>query len=159
MKARVLFATAALLLAAQTAVACGTRLPAEQSQIDAADLAELLEFTRVATQQADEIFIGTVTALVRPTMDQPERGSVRVAVEQTLKGDPSPVRTARWKEQFTFACRQSASFHNVGFRPGGTFIVYVRKGEVMRSAAADHLRSGLLGLEQEQALVAGVDPL
>ncbi|VXB16743.1 conserved exported hypothetical protein [Luteimonas sp. 9C] len=159
MKARALLSMAALLLAAQTAVACGTRLPAVQAQIDAADLAELLELTRVATQEADAIFIGTVTALVHPTIDQPERGSVRLAVEQTLKGDPSPVQAARWKTQFTFACRQSASFHDVGFRAGGRFIVYVRHGEVTRSAAADHLRSGLLGLDQERAIAAGGDPI
>jgi len=159
MKARVLLAMAAALCAAQPASACGTHLPEVQAKIDAAELAELLELTRIATQEADEIFIGTVTDLVRPAVEPPGIGSVRFAVEQTLKGERSPVRTERWKAQFTFACRESASFHDVGFRPGGTFIVYVRDGEVMRSAAADHLRSGLLGLDQERAIAAGGAPI
>lgn len=39
----------------------------------------------------------------------------------------------------------------------GKFVVYVRGGEVFRSEAADHLRTGLLTLEQERAIGSGVD--
>ena len=44
-------------------------------------------------------------------------------------------------------------FHNVGFRPNGEYIIYLRDGEVVRSAAADHLHSGLLTLYEEQEIV------
>ena len=75
-------------------------------------------------------------------------------VAKMLKGLHASSITARWKDRFVYSCQPSEMFYNVGFRPGGTFIVYVRDGLVLRSGAADHLRSGLLTLDQEQAIAA-----
>ncbi|MBP6330453.1 MAG: hypothetical protein KA357_11590, partial [Dokdonella sp.] len=62
-------------------------------------------------------------------------------------------RHAEWVAAFTYSCQPSAMFHNVGFRPGGRYIVYLRDGSVTRSEAADDLRSGLLPLAQERDLI------
>jgi hypothetical protein len=154
-KALALATTISLLVATAPASACGTYSPAEQSRIDADELNKLQELAHTASREAEEIFIGTVTELARPDRGSPELGSVSFTVEESLKGPASPARNARWKDKFVYSCQPSAMFHNVGFRPGGKFIVYVRGGEVLRSAAADHLRSGLLSLEQERVIAAG----
>lgn len=142
----------ALVFGPGSAAACGTHLPAVQAKIDAEKLAALQSLARIAAQDAEAIFIGTVTELTRPSLGALELGSASFAVEETLKGKPSVARTEQWADTFVYSCQESAMFHNVGFRPGGKFIVYVRDGKVIRSAAADHLRSGLLTLEKEQAI-------
>ncbi len=134
------------------ASACGTHAPAEQAEIDAKELAELQKLTRAVTIDSEEIFVGTVTELTRPSQGKPEFGSVSFTVEETIKGQPSSTRTVKWKDKFIYSCQPSAMFHNVGFRPGGKFVVYLNSGEVLRSEAADHLRTGLLTLEQELAI-------
>ena len=136
------------------AVACGTHPPAVQSKIDAAEATEIRKLARVAADDADRILIGTVTDLARAAWQSGEFGSISLDIEETLKGDSSPNATARWKDRFVYSCRQSEMFHDVGFRISGRFIVYIRDGEVVRSAAADHLRSGLLSLEEERAIAA-----
>ncbi len=142
-----------LALAPVAADACGTRAPAVQANIDAAELAALEKLTVAAAHSADAVFIGSVTQLARPAQGAGGQGSVSFAVEASLKGQVPDAYTASWKEHFVYSCQPSAMFHNVGFRDGGTFIVYVRDGRVIRSAAADHLRSGLLTLEHERAIV------
>lgn len=141
-----------LAFAPVAADACGTRAPAVQAKIDAAELAALEKLTVAAAHSADAVFIGSVTQRARP--GQGGQGSVSFAVEASLKGQVPAAYTASWKEHFVYSCEPSAMFQNVGFRDGGTFIVYVRDGQVIRSAAADHLRSGLLTLERERAIVA-----
>ncbi|TCZ78323.1 hypothetical protein [Lysobacter sp. N42] len=156
MKALTLPVTVSLLLLSGFAGACGTRPPAVQAEIDARELAELRKLAHAAAQQAEEIYVGTVTHLTRPTWGTDEMGSVTFTINQTFKGEPAPTRTAQWQGAFVYSpCDPSAMFHNVGFRPGGVFIVYVRGGKVFRSDAADHLRSGLLSLEEERAIAAG----
>ena len=76
-----------------------------------------------------------------------------IAVSETLKGEAMAIRHAEWVAAFTYSCQPSAMFHNVGFRPGGRYIVYLRDGSVTRSEAADDLRSGLLPLAQERDLI------
>ena len=147
--------TVSFLFGSGAAIACGTHPPAVQSKINAEELAELQKLARAAVHDADEILLGTVTDLTRPTWGSPEFGSVSFNVSETLKGEPSSTRTAQWKDKFIYSCQPSAMFHNVGFRLRGKFIVYIRGGDVVRSAAADHLRSGLLTLEQEQAIAVG----
>lgn len=156
MKALTALITVSLFLSASATNACITYPPAVQSKINAEELAKLQSLAKAAAHDADEIFIGTVTDLTRPTSGLPQVGSVSFSLDATLKGKPSPTMTAQWQESFTYSCQQSASFHNVGFRPNGKFIVYVRDGKVVRSAAADYLRSGLLSLEEEQAVAIGL---
>ena len=142
----------AMLVSSGAANACGTHAPALQAEIDARELAELQRLARAAAREAEQIYVGTVTDLTRPAWGSQEMGSVSFAVHQTLKGEPAPSQTAQWKDKFIYSCQSPDMFHNVGFRPGGRFIVYVRAGKVFRSDAADHLRSGLLSLDQEQAI-------
>ena len=149
-------ALAALLLASSAAMACGTRAPAVQAKIDAQELARIRQLAHAHARESDEIYIGTVTGLVRAAPGSPDPGSVTFAVRDTLKGAPSSTRSARWKESGVISCRPSAMFGNVGFRHAGTFIVYVRGGIVTRSQAADELRSGLFTLDEERALVASL---
>jgi hypothetical protein len=155
MKALTLPIAVLLLLSSGAAGACGTRAPAVQAEIDAQELAELRKLALAAANEAEEIYVGTVTDVSRPAWGTQEFGSVAFSVHQTLKGQPASTRAAQWQDRFVYSCQQSDMFHNVGFRPGGVFIVYVRDGKVFRSGAADHLRSGLLTLEQEQAIAAG----
>lgn len=143
-----------LLLAPGAVMACGTRAPAVQSKIDAAELASLRVLASAAARDADQIFIGTVTSLTRPEAQPGKVGSVTFRVDEALKEASDPILTVSWKEHFTYSCSASDGFHNVGFRPGGKFIVYIRDGHVFRSAAADHLRSGLLSLVEERATAA-----
>lgn len=100
------------------------------------------------------VLVGKVTALSRPGGQADGVGSVAFAVSDTLKGAPVDSIDARWKEKFVYSCEPAEQFHNVGFRQGGSFIVYIRDGEVFRAAAADELRSGLLSLEDERGIVA-----
>jgi hypothetical protein len=143
-----------LLLGSGTAIACGTPHPVAHSKMKTDDLAELQRLAHAASQDADEVFVGTVTYLTRSTVRSREFGTVSLDVAETLKGQSSSTRTAQWKETFVISCQESASFHNVGFRPGGKYIVYIRGGKVIRSGAADHLRSGLFTLEQERTIAA-----
>jgi hypothetical protein len=143
-----------LLLGCGTAIACGTPRPVIQSKVETDDLAELQKRAQAAAQEADEVFVGTVTDLTRSTMRSHEFRTVRLSVAETLKGQPSSTRTAQWKETLSLSCRLSANFDNVGFRLGGTYIVYLRDGKVIRSGAADHLRSGLFTLEHERTIAA-----
>lgn len=146
---------ASILLAPGAAMACGTHSPAEQARIDAAERAALRALAVDAARDADRILIGTVTQLARPAPGSGEAGTVTFAVDEVLKGEASASATLAWKERFVYAaCRPSAMFHNVGFRPGGRFIVYVRDGAVFRSGAADGLRSGLFALDEERATAA-----
>lgn len=146
----------AFLLSSMPVLACGTHAPAKQASIDAAELASLRALASAAARDADQVFIGTVTSLTRPSVQSGEFGSVTFRVAESLKGR-SPSRLAvRWKDTFTYSCRPSETFYNVGFRQGGAFIVYVRDGQAFRSAAADHLRSGLLSLDEERAATASV---
>ena len=145
-----------LLLPSVPVMACGTRVPAVQSEIDAAELASMRALASSAARDADQIFIGTVTNLSRPQWQSGEFGSVTFRVAESLKGGTSHLLALRWKDKFTYSCQPSEMFFNVGFRPGGTFIVYTRDGQVVRSAAADHLRSGLLSLDEERATAASV---
>lgn len=145
----------ASMLAPGAAMACGTLAPAVQARIDATELAAVRALAVDAARDADRILIGTVTQLARPAPGSGEAGTVTFAVDEVLKGEASASATLAWKERFVYAaCRPSAMFHNVGFRPGGRFIVYVRDGAVFRSAAADHLRSGLFALDEERATAA-----
>jgi hypothetical protein len=153
-KALTALVVASLLLGPSVAVACGTHSPPIQSKIDAAELAALRPLASAAAHDADQILIGTVTSLSRPTSQSGEFGSVTLGVTETLKGEPSSSTTAKWRDQFIYSCQPSEMFYNVGFRPGGTFIVYIRGGQVFRSDAADHLRSGLLPLDEERATAA-----
>lgn len=143
-----------LMLGPDTATACGTNPPEIQSKIDATDLAELRALATATARDADQIFIGTVTDLSRPVRQSGEFGSVTFDVKETLKGAVSPRMTARWKDNVIYSCQASKMFHNVGFRPGGTFIVYLRNGQIFRSGAADDLRSSLLSLAEEHATAA-----
>ena len=145
-----------LLLPSVSVMACGTRTPAVQRKIDAAQLASIRTLASAAALNADQIFIGTVTNLSRPKGQSSEFGFVTFRVAESLKGGPSPNLTLRWKDKFTYSCQPSETFYNVGFRQSGTFIVYTRNGQVVRSAAADHLRSGLLSLDEERATAANV---
>lgn len=155
MKAFALLVAVSLLLSSSVVSACGTHPPAVQAQINAAELAELQKLARAAVHEAEEIYVGTVRELTRPEWGTTDLGSVSFVVHETLKGEPADTRFALWKDTFSYSCQPSAMFHNVGFRPGGKFIVYVRGGQVVRSGAADHLRSGLLTLEQERAIALG----
>jgi hypothetical protein len=143
-----------LLLGCGAAIACGTPQPVTHSKIGTDDLAELQRLAQSAAQDADEVFVGTVTDLTRPIVRSQEFGTVSLTVAETLKGQSSATRTAQWKETLVISCQESANFHNVGFRPGGKYIVYIRGGKVIRSGAADHLRSGLFTLEQERTIAA-----
>jgi len=156
MKASTALIAVSFLFGSGAAIACGTRPPGEQSKINARELAELQKLARAVARDADEIFLGTVTDLARSSLGSPAFGSVSFTVGETLKGQPLLTRTAQWKDKFIYSCQPSAMFHNVGFRPGGKFIVYTRGGQVVRSAAADHLHSGLLTLQQEQAIAVSV---
>ena len=151
MKALAALVAVSLLLGPGASMACGTHPPAVQSKIDAAELSALRVLASAAARDADHILIGTVTRLSRPMWQSGEFGSVTFGVEETLKGDSSPGITVRWSDRFTYSCQPSEMFHNVGFRLGGRFIVYIRDGQVFRSDAADHLRSGLLSLDEERA--------
>jgi len=137
-------------LGSSAAMACGTHPPAVQSKIDATELAELRALASAAARDADQIFIGTVTNLSRPVWQSGEFGTVTFDVKEILKGAPSTSMTVRWKDKFIYSCNPSEMFHNVGFRPDGTFIIYIRDGQIIRSGAADHLRSGLLSLDDER---------
>jgi len=144
-----------LCLAFKAAVACGTRTPEVQSKIDAAELDTLRSLVSAGANNTDLIFIGTVTALDRPAHGPGEFGTATFDVAETLKGPAAPSQTVRWKAKFIYSCQESDMFYNVGFQNGGTFIVYVRDGEVSRSAAADQLRDGAsLKLDEERALIA-----
>lgn len=145
---------ALFFLGSGAAMACGTHPPAVQSKIDVAELLALRALASTAARDADQILIGTVTILARPVWQSSEFGSVTFGIRETLKGEPSSSITVRWKDRFIYSCQPSEMFHNVGFRPGGTFIVYIRDGEVFRSGAADHLRSGPLSLDEERATAA-----
>lgn len=155
MKALFFLLAVSIVIAPRVASACGTHPPAVQSKINAEELAKLQQLAGTAAHEAEEIFIGTVTELIRPTQHKGELGSVSFAVEETIKGQASSTRTAQWRDRFVYSCQPSAMFHNVGFRPDGRFVVYIRSGKVMRSEAADHLRTGLLSLEQERTIAAG----
>lgn len=144
----------ASMLAPGAAMACGTLAPAVQARIDATELAAVRALAVDAARDADRILIGTVTQLARPAPGSGEAGTVTFAVDEVLKGEASTSATLAWKERFVYSCQPSAMFHNVGFRDGGRFIVYVRDGAVFRSAAADHLRSGLFALDEERATAA-----
>lgn len=148
-----LFAVSAIL-GPGVAMACGAHSPAVQSKMDAAELTELRAQASAAARNADQIFIGTVTALSRPVWQSGDFGSVTFNVATTIKGKPASSITVRWKDRFIYSCQPSQMFYNVGFRADGTFIVYVQDGQVLRSGAADHLRSGLLSLDQERAIAA-----
>lgn len=139
------------MLGPDAATACGSNSPEVQSKIDAAELTELRALATAAARDADQIFIGTVTGLSRPVRQSGEYGSVTFDVKETLKGAASPRTTARWKDNFIYSCQASKMFHNVGFRPGGTFIVYLRNGQIFRSGAADDLHNSLLSLTEERA--------
>ena len=152
MKAFALPLAVAIFVSSGAASACGTRAPAVQAEIDARELAKLQQLARAAAQEAEHIYVGTVTELTRPAWGSQEMGSASFVVHQTLKGEPASSQNAQWKDKFVYSCQPSDMFHNVGFRPGGKFIVYVRDRKVFRSGAADHLRSGLLSLDQEQAI-------
>ena len=144
-----------LCLAFETAMACGTRTPEVQSKIDAAELATLRSLVSAGVNNTDLIFIGTVTALDRPAHGSGEFGTATFDVAETLKGPAAPSQTLRWKTKFIYSCQESDTFYNVGFRNGGNFIVYVRDGEVTRSAAADQLRDGAsLKLNEERAIIS-----
>ncbi len=149
------FCVLCLLTTMQPAAACGTRAPAVQQQIDAEQLAILKTLTIQAAKEADLVIVGTVTSLDRPLPGGKQAGTVTLAVSETLKGAHEPIQTIQWQDAFVVSCQPSVSFRNVGFRQDGTFIVYVRHGRVLRSAAADELRSSsLLTLSEERFLVA-----
>lgn len=142
----------ASMLAPGAAMACGTLAPAVQARIDATELAAVRALA--AARDADRILVGTVTALARPAPGSGASGTATLAVDEVLKGAAAASATLSWQERFVYSCQPSAMFHNVGFRDGGRFIVYVRDGAVFRSAAADHLRSGLFALDEERATAA-----
>lgn len=142
----------ASMLAPGAAMACGTLAPAVQARIDATELAAVRALA--AARDADRILVGTVTALARPAPGSGASGTATLAVDEVLKGAAAASATLSWQERFVYSCQPSAMFHNVGFRDGGRFIVYVREGAVFRSAAADHLRSGLFALDEERATAA-----
>lgn len=142
----------ASMLAPGAAMACGTHAPAVQARIDATELAAVRALA--AARDADRILVGTVTALARPAPGSGASGTATLAVDEVLKGAAAASATLSWQERFVYSCQPSAMFHNVGFRDGGRFIVYVRDGAVFRSAAADHLRSGLFALDEERATAA-----
>ena len=157
MKALLIASFACLVAFAPPALACGTRLPEIQRKIDAAQLQRLRELTVEAAQAADQVVIGTVTALVRPVPGSGDAGSVTLAVSETLKGRHLSSRVLAWSDAgFVVSCDETDSFNNGGLRDGGDYIVYVREGRVVRAAAADELRaSALLELSEERELVAG----
>lgn len=155
MKVLAALVAVSFLLVHGAAMACGTHSPAVQSKIDAAELSALRVLANAASRDADQILIGTVTHLSRPVGQSADFGSVTFDVEEWLKQGSSPSRTVRWNDRFIYSCQPSEMFHNVGFRLGGTFIVYIRDGQVFRSGAADHQRSGLLSLEEERTTAAG----
>lgn len=144
----------ASMLAPGAAMACGTHAPAVQARIDATELAAVRALAAAAARDADRILVGTVTALARPAPGSGASGTATLAVDEVLKGEAAASATLSWQERFVYSCQPSAMFHNVGFRDGGRFIVYVRDGAVFRSAAADHLRSGLFALDEERATAA-----
>ena len=155
MKQAAVLLIASMLLAPGAAIACGTHAPAVQARIDAAELAAGRALAATAARDADRILVGTVTQLARPAWGSGESGSVTFDVDEVLKGDAAASSvTVAWQDRFVYSCQPSAMFHNVGFRDGGRFIVYVRDGAVFRSAAADHLRSGLFALDEERATAA-----
>ncbi|OPZ09896.1 MAG: hypothetical protein BWZ07_02930 [Alphaproteobacteria bacterium ADurb.BinA280] len=135
------------------ALACGTHPAQEQAKIDAQELGKLQGLVRDSARDADAVFIGTVSALSQSAAGSKAPGKVTIAVSETLKGEAMAIRHAEWVAAFTYSCQPSAMFHNVGFRPGGRYIVYLRDGSVTRSEAADDLRSGLLPLAQERDLI------
>ena len=137
---------------AQPALACGTHAPEVQSKLDAAQRDALRTLAEAAAIDADLIFVATVTGLERPSIKAGTPGSVTLAVSEALKGEPAAVETLRWKEHFILSCEESATFANVGFREGGTFVVYVKDGQVVRSAGADDLRGSHLPLDEERAI-------
>lgn len=152
MKTLVIVLVGALITTSCAASACGTPTPTMQAKVNLEESTELKKLVLAAADEADEIFIGTVIGLEHAASGTSEFGSVRLSVEETLKGPRSTVRTVQWQESVIIACKQSAMFLSVGFRPKEKFIVYVRDGKVFRSAAADHLRSGMLTLADERAI-------
>lgn len=146
--------TSSLVFVSGIALACGTHPPDVQSKIDAAELSSLRTMASNASREADRILIGTVTSLVEPTSETDGLGSVTMNVHDMLKGQASESASARWKPRFVYSCQPSEMFRNVGFRLHGKFIVYIRDGEVIRSEAADNLRSGLLSLDEERLMTS-----
>ena len=152
MKTLALLLVGTLLAASGAASACSTPTPAMRDKINLEESKQLKILAVAAADEADEIFIGTVTELEHSTSGATGFGSVSFAVEETLKGQSKTVTTVHWQGSVIISCKQSAMFLNVGFRQKGKFIVYVRDGKVFRSAAADHLRSGMLTLTEERAI-------
>lgn len=154
--ATIALAAIALLLAGfgMQAVACGT-LPAEQQQEqDAEQLQRLRALTTDTAKSADAIFVGIVTALQRPDRAGQRSGQVTLAVTETLKGSQAREQTLTWDDHFIYSCNPAESFDNIGFRDGGSYIVYIKNERVIRSAAADALRdSALLSLADEISLI------
>lgn len=140
---------------APAAHACGTRAPEVQARLDAETREQLRALAAETAAQADLVFVGTVTALTRPVMASGTPGHVTLAVADTLKGEEMPTHSFAWDEHFVYSCDATKMFHNVGFRDGGAFIVYVREGKLLRVGAADELASSLLPSEEERGLVAG----
>ena len=138
-------------IGSRSAEACGSYSPEQQAKKNAAEKASLHTLCKDATSNADLIIIGTVSHLSRPNLQTGEFGTATFSIDETLKGHSLPNLTVQWKEKFIYSCQQSEMFHNVGFRLGGKFIIYLRDGQVFRSAAADYLRSGLLSLNDEKA--------
>lgn len=136
-------------------VACGTLPAEEQQQLDAEHLQHLQALTTDMADKADLIFVGTVTSLERPARDPQQPGHVTLSVSNTLKGSDAHSQTLEWENVFILSCNPADSFANVGFRPDGVFIVYVKDGRVSRSAGADELRdASLLKLADEISLIA-----
>ena len=142
-----------LLAFTQPAFACGTHAPELQRKLDAEQHEAMRTLAETAARDADAIFVATVTALERPSSDNAIPGRVTLAVNEVLKGEPAAVETMAWKNHFILSCEQSAMFANVGFRDGGSFVVYVQDGQIVRSAGADALRDGsLFKLDEERAI-------
>ncbi|HET9031659.1 MAG TPA: hypothetical protein VFN25_02010 [Dokdonella sp.] len=129
-----------ITLAPITAYACGTLAPAQQRELDRAELDALRKSVVRKVMTSDLIFVGTVSALQRPNLKTDQPGQVTFVVSETLKGSSCATIELPWMVEFVISCRPADMFGNVGFADKLSYIVYVTGGRITRSA--DTRRSG-----------------
>lgn len=136
--------------------ACGWLPPAEQAQRDAADLQKQRLLVREIAVEADSIVVARATHVaVVPSGDANlQEGTViaKFTVRETLKGAEHPGVKLTSYSSLSVGCYPSVSFRNIRLDPGTSYVVYAKRGDILRAAPLKRTR-GYISFRQERKII------